>query len=222
MFEHPKQRMRRFFVLLLSLSFLNGFANGETQAPGSFLNWISIWLSFFFGLLFTILFRLLNNYSKTIDQRSNPGRPLQGWVLFLGINLLARFMLQLYFLWNAHYYAESTWMHLGVLGGTKFQLLLIFELFLSLFACAGTGALLYWFYGRRDIFPMLFMYYAWIYLVATGVLLIIYHWIDLPHEMMNIRRDTWVEVVRIVYTAVLMIFVWKSKQVKQTFVYPAG
>jgi hypothetical protein len=218
--QHEPRHVRRIFVPLLSLTFLTAFANGETQTPGIYINWISIWLSFFFGLLFTILFRFLNKYSKTIDQRSNPGMPLRGWIVFLGINLLAWFVIGIYFLWHANYFNEVTWMNLGQLGGTKFQLLFIFQLFLSLFAVAGTGALIYWFFGRRDIFPSLFIYYAWIYLVTTSFLFVIYHFMDLPSEMINIHRDLYLQIFRIVYTAALMIFVWKSEQVKQTFVYP--
>jgi len=217
----PEQtHVRRIFFPLLSLTFLNSFANGETQAPGNYINWVTIWLSFFFGLLFTILFRFLNKYSKTIDQRSNPGMPLSGWIVFLGINLLVRFILQIYFFWNANYFSESVWMHLGQLGGTKFQLLFIFELFLSLFAVAGTGALIYWFFGRRDIFPTLFIYYAGIYIVVTSVLLFSYHFLNLPSEMISIRRDMYTQILRIIYTSAWTIFVWKSEQVKQTFVYP--
>ena len=221
MFGKPEQtHVRRLLVLLLSLTFFNSFANGETHTPGTYYNWVTIWLSFFFGLLFTILFRFLNKYSKTIDQRSDPGMPLSGWVMFLGINLLVRFVIQIYFFWHANYFLESTWIRLGQLGGTKYQVLFIVELFLSLIAVAGTGALIYWFFGRRDIFPTLFIYYAGIYIVATSVLLIIYHFMGLPPEMISIRRDTYVQILRIAYTTALMIFVWKSKQVKETFVYP--
>jgi len=222
MFDVPNHLMRRTLILFFSLTFLNSFANDETQAPGAYFNWVSIWLCFFFSLLFTILFRFLNKHSKTIDQRSNPGLPLSGWIMFLGINLLVRFIIQIYFFWNANYFLESTWKHLSALGGIKFQILFIFQLFLSLFAVAGTGALIYWFFGRRDIFPMLFIYYAWIYIAATCTLLVIYHFMKLPPEMISIRPGLYVQVIRIVYTLSLMTFVWKSEQVKQTFVYPAG
>jgi hypothetical protein len=223
MFGKPEPtHVRRIFVLLLSLTFLNSLANGETQASGSYFNWVTIWLSFFFGLLFTILFRFLNRHSKTIDQRSNPGMPLSGWVMFLGINLLARFAIQIYFFWHANYFLESTWIHLGQLGGRKYHVLFVIELFLSLFAVAGTGSLIYWFFGRRDIFPTLFIYYAGIYIVVTSSLLFIYHFMNLPPEMISIRRDMYMQILRITYTSAWMIFVWKSEQVKQTFVYPYG
>jgi hypothetical protein len=220
MFDVPNDLMRRIPVLLFCLISLNSFANGETQAPAAYLNWFSIWLCFFFGLLFTILFRFLNKHSKTIDERTNPAMPLSGWVLFLGINLMARFVIQIYFFWNANYFLQAAWKHLAELGGLKYELLFIFQLFLSLFAVAGTGALIYWFFGRRDIFPTLFIYYAWIYIFATCVLLVIYHYMKLPAEMVSIRQDPYVQLIRIAYTASLMIFVWKSEQVKQTFVYP--
>ncbi|HEY2348958.1 MAG TPA: DUF2569 family protein [Puia sp.] len=214
--------MRPILILFFSLTFLNSFANGETQVSAAWFNWVSIWLCFFFGLLFTILFRFLNRLSKTIDQRSNPGMPLSGWIMFLGINLLARFVLQIYFFRNANYFLESVWKHLGELGGVKYQLIFIFQLFLSLFAVAGTGALIYWFFGRRDIFPKLFICYAWIYIVATCLLLAIYHFMKLPPEMIRIRQDPYVQLIRVAYTVSLMIFVWKSKKVKETFIYPHG
>jgi Protein of unknown function (DUF2569) len=225
MFDKPEpSNVRRIFLLLLFLPFyFNSFANsGVQEVPSAFFNWITVWLSFFFGLLFTILFRFLNKYSKTIDQRSDAGLPLSGWIMFLGINLIVRIIVQAYFFWNAKYFLKSTWIHLGQLGGAKFHMLFIFELFLALFALAGTGSLIYWFFGRRDIFPTMFLYYASFYLVATCVLLIIYHFMTLPPEMISIRRDIFIQFFRIAYTATLMIFVWKSDQVKQTFVYPAS
>src|SRR3954464_8949655 len=125
MFDVPNHLMRRIPILFFCLVFLKSFANGETQAPAAYLNWFSIWLCFFFGLLFTILFRFLNKHSKTIDQRTNPGMPLSGWILFLGINLVARFVIQIYFFWNANYFLESTWKQVEELGGMKYQLLFI-------------------------------------------------------------------------------------------------
>src|SRR5665811_317799 len=115
MFDEPEQpNVRRIFVLFLFLPFyFNSYANSGDQAePGAYFNWITIWLSFFFGLLFTILFRFLNKYSKTIDQRSDAGLPLSGWIMFLGVNLIVRIVIQAYFFWNANYFSKSTWIHL--------------------------------------------------------------------------------------------------------------
>jgi hypothetical protein len=147
--------VRRIPILFLFLLFyFTSLAkSGERVKPDLNFNWITIWLSFFFGVLFTMLFRFLNKKSKTIDQRSNAGLPLNGWISFLGINLIIRMLIQCYFFWRADYFMQSGWLGLKQDGGVQFQMLFIFEMFLSLFALAGTGALIYWFFGRRDIFP---------------------------------------------------------------------
>jgi hypothetical protein len=223
-FDKPERsNVRRIItVFFLPLSVYT-YANGNTQSQsGSYFNWITIWLSFFFGLLFTILFRYLNNYSKTVDQRTDAGLPLSGWIMFLGINLIARVIVQAYFFWDADYFLKSTWVHLGQTGGVKYHMLFIFEMFLSLFALAGTGALVYWFFERRDIFPTMFIYYVGFYLVSTCILLILYHNMKLPVDTDSIRQDMFIRIFRIAYGAAWVIFVLRSEKVKQTFVYPAG
>jgi Protein of unknown function (DUF2569) len=214
--------VRRFFILLSVLLFyFTSPANGNLQsASHSKINWITIWLSFFFGVLFTILFRFLNKKSKAVDQRSDAAMPLSGWVLFLGFNLIVRFGIQSYFFWESDYFMQSTWLSLGQAGGTKFQSLFIFELFLSLFSLTGTGALLYWFFGRRDVFPFLFICYVGFYVVATLVLLFIYRSISIPANMLTIRHDSLIQIFRILYAVAWFGYLLKSDQVRQTFVYP--
>ena len=214
--------MRRIFALLLLLPFyFQAFANRDVTAePGHYFNWLTIWLSFFFGLLFTILFRFLNKYSKTIDQRSDAGLPLSGWILFLGINLIVRILIQAYYFLNASYFLQSTWIRAGQIGGTKFHLLFIFEMLLSLIALTGTGALIYWFFARRDIFPAMFIYYVGFYFLGTIVLLILYHNMVIPVDTLSIRRDTILRIARLIYAACWAMYVWKSDQIKKTFIYP--
>ena len=214
--------VRRIFALLLFLPFyFDSFANGDLPVvPGPYFNQITIWLSFFFGLLFTILFRFINKYSKTIDQRSDAGLPLSGWIMFLGINLIVRIILQLYFFWNASYFLKSAWILAGQHGGLKFHMLFIFEMLLSLFALTGTGALIYWFFGRRDIFPAMFIYYVAFYFIATIVLLILYHNMAIPVDMKSIQQYTILRIFRMIYAAAWGVYVWKSDLVKKTFVYP--
>jgi len=223
MFDKPEPtNVRRILLLFILLTFyIVSQANSGVQAqPGTYFNWLTIWLSFFFGLLFTMLFRFLNKHSKAIDQRSDAGLPLGGWIVFLGINLIIRLLIQAYFFWVTNYFLKSTWIQLGQTGGLRFHLLFIFEMFLSLFALTGTGALIFWFFGRRDIFPTMFIYYVVFYVVASLVLLILYQNIKLPADMVSIRHHFIIRIFRIIYGAIWMIFVWKSDQVKQTFVYP--
>jgi hypothetical protein len=214
--------VRRFFILLSALLFyFISLANGNLQsASHGKINWITVWLSFFFGVIFTILFRFLNKKSKTVDQRRDAGMPLSGWLLFLGFNLIIRVGIQAYFFWESDYFLQSTWLRLGQAGGTKFQSIFIFELFLSLFSLTGTGALLYWYFGRRDVFPVMFIYYVGFYVIATFILLIIYRNISIPANMITIRHDSLIQIFRILYAVAWFGYLLKSEQVKQTFVYP--
>jgi Protein of unknown function (DUF2569) len=216
--------VRRILVLLVTLLFyFVALANGNDRFEfHSDINWVNIWLSFFFGVLFTILFRFLNKKSKTVDQRGDAGMPLSGWVLFLGFNLVIRIGIQLYFFWKANYFLNSTWIHLGQVGGIQFQSLFIFELFLSLFSLTGTGALIYWYFGRRDIFPVMFIYYVGFYVIATLILLVVYRSISMPANMISIRHDSLIQIVRILYAVIWFGYLLKSEQVRQTFVYPSN
>jgi hypothetical protein len=216
--------VRRIFTLLFFLP-LNFSALADNKIPvktESNINWITIWLCFFFGVLFTMLFRFLNGNTKKIDQRSYPGLPLAGWVIFLGANMFIRISIQIYFFVDGNYFLKSVWIHMAQLGGTRLHTLIIFEMFLSLFSITGTGALVYWYIGRRDIFRRMFIWYACFYLIAMAMQLLINHYMFLPAEMMGIRRVGYIHLFRILYTTAWLIYVWKSKQVKQTFVYPPG
>ena len=184
------------------------------------INWITIWLCFFFGLLFTILFRFLNGNTKPMDQRGNAGLPLRGWIAFVGFNLIVRLIVQSYFFVTGDYFLKSDWIHFEDLGGTRLHSLLIFEMMLSLFSLTGTGALLFWFLGRRDIFPKMFIWYGVFYLIAFIVQILINQHMVFPQEMMGIRRVNTVHYIRMAYVGILVLYIWKSDQVKQTFVYP--
>jgi hypothetical protein len=214
--------VRRFFLLSVSLLvFIELFGdNNVPNIEAGNINWITIWLSFFFGVLFTILFRLLNSRSNSIDHRRNAGSPISGWVVFLGLNLGLRIVVQAYFFLTGSYFAKSAWVHLQLTGGSGLQSLMIFEMFLSLFSLAGTGALIYWFIGRRDIFPKMFIYYGCFYLFAILVQIVINYKTVFPDQMMSLRRDGYIQIFRLIYIGVWVLYVWRSEQVKQTFVYP--
>jgi len=208
MFEKPElTNVRRIFCLFL-------------LPP---VNWITVWLCFFFGVLFTMGFRFLNKNSYVSDQRSYAGRPLGGWIIFLGLTMIIRVAIQGYYFYIENYFLKSTWTRLDLAGGAKLQTLFIFEMFISLLAIASTGALIFWFFGRRDIFPKMFVYTLAVLLAAQLVLLILYYVINLPFSVETSRKEMWLQFVRmVVYSAVWGAFVTLSENVKQTFVYPPG
>jgi hypothetical protein len=215
--------VRRISILLLFLSYYYlSFANGNIE-PHSETNiyWIAVWLCFLFGVLFTILFRQLDRRSMMIDQRSDAGLPLSGWIVVLGLTLTIRILLQGYALLNGHYFLKSTWIQLEQAGGLKLHFISIFELVLSLFSLISSGVLLYWFFGRRDIFPSMFIYYVSFFLIVQFILWVIYNNIILPIDMAAIRHEMLKQFLRMaVYTIIWGAYIWKSAQVKQTFVYP--
>lgn len=215
--------MRRICILLLFLPFFYlSFANGNNSSgTETDINWIAVWLSFLFGVLSTILFRFLNSRSKKIDQRSDAGIPLSGWIILLGLTLVARILLQGFALLNEHYFLKSDWLKLETAGGIKLHFLLIIELFLSLFSLISTMVLLYWFAGRRDIFPSMFIYYISFFLVAQFILWVTYENIRLPANWSRTPHEMLIQFFRMAVYAILCgVYVWKSEQVKQTFVYP--
>jgi hypothetical protein len=216
-----------FTVFFILIFYFISFAGPPVQIkpePGyvTSINWITIWLSFFFGVLFTMLFRFLNGNTKQPDQRSNAGLPLSGWVVFLGVNLMARMVIQAYFFWDAGYFVRNVWIHAAQAGGLAYQSLFLCEMFLSLFALTGTGALIYWYFGKRDIFPSMFVYYAGFYVIAIIILQIVYNLMKIPADLVSIRQNNIIQGFRIFYGAVWVIFVLRSEQVKQTFIYPPG
>ena len=215
------KEMEKGFSLGFSRLDFTAPANKTSPQHNRYINWITIWLSFFIGVLFTILYRFLNKRTSIRDQRGNAALPLGGWIVFLGITLIIRLALQGYYFWNAHYYLESTWLFLAKAGGAPLQYVLIFEMILSLFSMASLCALLIWFFGRRDIFPSMFIYYVGIILVAQLLLLIVYYNIHLPHDLISVRNESGTQLVRMIfYTAIWVTFVLRSENVKHTFVYP--
>lgn len=215
--------MRRICILLLFLPFYYfSLANGNIPSgTETNINWITVWLSLLFGVLFTVLFRSLNGISKKIDQRSNAGVPLSGWIILIGLTLVIRILLQGFALLNEHYFLKLTWIQLESAGGIKLHFLSIVGLFLSLFSLISSGVLLYWFIGRRDIFPSMFIYYLSFFLVAQFILWVLYANIRLPADWSGIPHEMLIQFLKMAVYAILCgAYVAKSEQVKQTFIYP--
>jgi Protein of unknown function (DUF2569) len=168
-------------------------------------------------------FRFLNKNSYISDQRGYAGQPLGGWIIFLGITLIIRVAAQSYYFYLENYFLKTTWTRLELAGGAKLQTLFIAEMFISLLAIASTGALIFWFFGRRDIFPKMFVYSLGLLLAAQLILLMLYYVVSLPFPVETVRKEMWVQFGRMVfYSGIWGAFVMRSENVKQTFVYPPG
>jgi len=189
--------------------------------PGKGASWPAIWLTFFFGLMFTILFRYLNARRETVLYSPGTGYPLGGWTVVLGITMGVGFLAMAYRLFTNNYFNHQTWSTLGDAGGAGLQFLLLFELLASLTYLACTGALLYWYLGRRDIFPRMFVWYAGILLSVQLGLIIAYSAVRIPADFGDLRTGTTTQFFRaLIYSAIWVSYILRSERVKATFLEP--
>jgi hypothetical protein len=215
--------MRRMIILILFLQMgILSLANNEVPAyPAANIIWIHVWLSFLFGVLLTVWFRYLNQRSMPAEQRTDAGLPLRGWIILPGFILVLQLVIQIYAFWNADFYLKSAGFLWEAAGGVIWHVLIILEMLMTLFAIAGTGAMIYWYFGRRDIFPFMFVYYVGYLLSVQFILLVLYNTIDLPAVLVSVRH---VKERRffamVVYAIIWLSFLTNSENVKQTFVYP--
>ena len=192
------------------------------RLPVSNINYVTIWLCFLFGVLFTMLFRFMNKNSMLSNQEDDAGQPFRGWVIVLGITLLIRFAFLFYTIWNQHYFLKSMWVSLGEAGGVQLQSVFISEMITNLFALAGAGSLLYWYFCKRDIFPAMFIYYLGIILLLDLAVTASYFMFPAHIITSQAKQTAVVDFFRmLMYALIWGSFVRRSVLVKRTFIYPA-
>jgi len=214
----------------ISNSFSLSFTSGDKMAPPSKqknfkpqgnINWVNIWISLFAGVLLTMLFNFLNRRSRTNREFAGHALPIQGAVILLGITLGLRFLYQGYIFMDQHYFQRTVWNQLGIVGGPGLQSLLVSEMCVAIFSMAGSLALLYWFFKKRDIFPYMFIRYIVICLVAQFLLLLIYHNLKVSVDLTALKGEATLQLTRsLVYAGIWISFIVKSENVKQIFVCP--
>ena len=190
-------------------------------SPGWKPCWPAVWLTFFFSLLFTALFRHLNARTEETLDPPGSGYPLGGWVIVLGVIIGVMFLAQLISLFRADYYSYHTWALFGNAGGSSLQYLLLAQLAASICYTACTGALLYWFLQRRDIFPRMFVWYAGILLSGHLLIFLLYHIVPVPSSLSSFKEGLALPFIRTcIWAAVWVTYVLRSEQVKSTFLQP--
>ncbi|HXB91186.1 MAG TPA: DUF3857 domain-containing protein [Puia sp.] len=187
--------------------------------PGTGLHpcWPAIWLSLLFGLLFTGLFRYLNVRNADTLYAPGSGYPLGGWVVVLGVTIGLGLIVQLIIFALTGYYSGDNWQIVAAAGGNSLLYFYLGGMTLSLWGLAGTGALMYWFLLRRDIFPRMFVWYLGVLLGGHALLWLFSSFYG--HGFPSVAKWTlFVGLVRIcIYSAVWIPYVLISEQVKSTF-----
>ncbi|HEY4336533.1 MAG TPA: DUF3857 domain-containing protein [Puia sp.] len=183
--------------------------------------WPAIWLTFFFLLLFSRLFIWLNGRNEETLYAPGTGYPLGGWLVLLGFSIGATLLIEGINLFHDNYYSYENWLTFGNVGGFNLQYLVISELAFHLSFITGTGAVLYWFIKKRDIFPRMFLWYIGILLFGRLLLVLLYTFIPLPATFNTYKYELAGHFIRtLAFAAIWVTFVLRSGQVKSTFLEP--
>jgi transglutaminase-like putative cysteine protease len=192
-----------------------------THHSGKLVCWPAVWLTFFFAMFFSWLWKRLNARSEDTLYPPGSGYPLGGWTIVLGITIGLGLLFQLRNFITNYYYSNHSWETLGQYGGHSLQYLSLAELVISLLCIASAGALLYWFFHRRDIFPRMFTWYAALLLCSQLLLIIGYNVIPYQASLDNFKTELTTQLIRnFIYCAVWVTYIRRSQRVKATFLEP--
>lgn len=182
--------------------------------------WPAIWFTFLFIVLMTALLRKLNNKESQLEYDYQQGWPLGGWVIFLGGTIALAVIIQVVSIVKVNYFNAEIWARLETVGGKKLQYVTMLELACNLFSIAGAAGLIYWFIGRRDIFPKMFVWYICGILIVKLILIIVYSSVSYPSSFGNLEKDSLIQLFRtLVYAAIWIPYVLRSERARNTFVH---
>jgi transglutaminase-like putative cysteine protease len=183
--------------------------------------WPAVWLTFFFSLLFSRLFIWLNSRGEETLYAPGTGYPLGGWLVLMGFSIGATLLIEGFNLFRENFFSYENWLIFGNVGGVNLQYLVLSELAFHLSFIAGSGAVLYWFIKKRDIFPRMFLWYIGILLSGRLLLVLLYTFIPLPSTFSTYKYELAGHFIRtLAYAAIWATYVLRSGQVKSTFLEP--
>jgi hypothetical protein len=184
-------------------------------------NWTIIWFTFIFMALYISLLTKLNKRKEEVGYTPETGWAIGGWTTVLGVTIGISFLWQFYALISNNYFSHNVWARLGELGGKTIQNIFIIEFGFLLFRIGGIIALLYWFLGRRDIFPKMFTWYVFSVVAGQLLILILYNAVPLPSVLSNVTKEAGKAFIQVcVYAFVWATYINKSERVKFTFLRP--
>jgi hypothetical protein len=183
--------------------------------------WPAIWFSFFFAMFFTWLFKRLNARSEAVLYPHEPGFPLGGWTIVLGLGIGLGILYESYSFFQNYFYSIASWEGMDRLGGRPLHYFFFTELAFYLIRLASMGAIIYWFLQRRDIFPRMFIWYVGILLSGQLALIIFLKCIHGNTTMDNYAQSSLTQFIRTcIYGAIWVSYVQRSGRVKSTFLRP--
>jgi hypothetical protein len=181
------------------------------------INLMAILLFFLFTGLAATAFYFLNRKTIDVPYDRDSGYNLGGWVIVLGLTIIINSILQVYNVFNGGYFEAGSY-ELWKSFGTGFTITILTELTTGLIWMYSSFALIYWYFKRRDIFPLMFNGYVAFILLTQGILYIMYKQY-LPQDQFktNINDQMRLLIRLVIYGAIWCSYVTKSARVKGTF-----
>jgi multisubunit Na+/H+ antiporter MnhC subunit len=126
------------------------------------INWVAV-LIFAMGLtILALLFRVFNRMESGFTSHTRMPQHMSGWPVLLAVFLCLSILINLISLAGSSYFSLATWKQLASSGGSTIPFLFMLDMLYNITVIAFSGALLYWYAHKRDIFPKMF--------IALGVL----------------------------------------------------
>jgi hypothetical protein len=190
----------------------------KAAAPAD-LNTTAIWFSIVFILVLIPLYRHLNNRSEPVAYTAEPAQAIRGWTAFLGVCIAIGGLAQFYSLFSSGYYTNSYWIALYNAGGSMIENIIYIALGISLFFCANTVMLFYWYLHKRDIFPKMFIAYIISLLAGQLVMMLIYSRLSGSVFASDRGENITIPFFRTLFYGALWIrYMTRSEGAKSTFI----
>lgn len=142
----------------LSFTFSHDFGIvADTDRTGTETNWVMLFFS-----IATIAFgvrsvRTLNRRHGPDPVHERPGGAPEGWIAAFGIMLIVKWLFYLPALASDNFYSSEKWTLLTGRGNTLLQLWMLLQVIMRLYLIVWLSAVIYWYFGRRDIMPEMFL-----------------------------------------------------------------
>lgn len=203
-------------VMRYRLSYGDTTSGASGESSGN-VNWIAVLsvLAIVGAAVFS--FYKLNSRSLDVPYERSTGHQLGGWTIVLGLTIVAAVVVNVFQLFDATYFLESSY-SIWKTHGNGFVVTAFAELaFLWLWALSSL-AIAYWYFKRRDIFPTMFMGYVTLLIVTHAVLYIMYLQYANGSEFAGSSKTALSGVFKMMgYGAIWCTYLSKSERVKGTF-----
>ncbi|TDO29093.1 DUF3857 domain-containing protein [Sediminibacterium goheungense] len=225
----PVEEMEKYkedykkMIEVMEYQFYQGVKNGNSgvNEGGSQLSWVPFLVLLCCVAGGLLLFRQFNRKSAPTLYHPRIAKSLSGWVVVLGVTLFLGWILNTVSVFSDTFLTEYEWSSLKIAGGIKLQFIVIFQLIFSFGIPVFSSAIIYWYLKRRDIFPRMFIAYVLFLIAGQALILFSFGMVDLGTSFSSIIDVYTKGLIRsVVYGAVWISFIYRSENVKQTFLFP--